>query len=153
MQNHTGCFCAGQARAVKSGVNQGLYLLLVLHCLDGACLFKMAKKALLRSKVAEINHLLLTDDIHVLTHNTFDDIEVAIQGYNIYRKYRNANGGGVPVYIQNHIPVKLIENLMLNTVEVIWLQVHLPHLKPILEGSCYRPPSAYSQYLDNVRNA
>ena len=39
---------------------------------------------------------------------------------------------------------------MVNTVEVIWLQVHLPHLKPILVGSCYRPPNANSQYLDNV---
>jgi hypothetical protein len=39
---------------------------------------------------------------------------------------------------------------MLNTVEIIWLQVHLPHLKPILVGSCYKPPSANSQYLDNM---
>ena len=52
--------------------------------------------------------------------------------------------------IKNHIPVKLREDLMLNNVEVIWLQVHLPHLKPILVGSCYRPQSANSQYLDNV---
>jgi hypothetical protein len=59
---------------------------------------------------------------------------------------------GVAVYIQNHIPVKIREDLMLNTLEVIWLQVHLPHLKPILGGSCYRP-SVNSQYLDNVRNA
>jgi hypothetical protein len=73
--------------------------------------------------------------------NTFDDTVVAIQCFNIYRKY----GGGVAVYIQNHIPVK-----MLNTIEVIWLQVHLHHLKPILVGSCYRPPSANSQYLDNM---
>ena len=52
--------------------------------------------------------------------------------------------------IQNHIPVKIREDLMLNTVDVLWLQVQLPHLKPILVGSCYRPPSAYSQYLDNM---
>ena len=39
---------------------------------------------------------------------------------------------------------------MFNTVEVIWLQVHLPHLKPILVRSCYRPPSANSKYLDNM---
>ena len=39
---------------------------------------------------------------------------------------------------------------MLNTVEVIWLLVHLPHLKPILVGSCVRTPSANSQYLDNM---
>ena len=74
----------------------------------------------------------------------------AIDGYNIYRKDRNANGGGVAVYIQNHIPVKLRDNLMLNTVEVIWLQIHLPHLKPIIVGSCYIPPSANCQYLDNM---
>ena len=28
-------------------------------------------------------------------------------------------------YIQDHIPVKLRDDLMLNAVEVIWLQVHL----------------------------
>ena len=39
---------------------------------------------------------------------------------------------------------------MLNTAEEIWLQVHLPHLKPILVGSCYTPTSANSQYLDNM---
>ena len=108
----------------------------------------------LRNKVNEINNFLVTDYIHILsnseTHldNTFDDTVVAIQGYNIDRKYRSANSGGVDVYIQN-IPVKIREDLMLNTVEVIWLQVNLPHLKPILVGSCYRPPNANSQYLDD----
>ena len=39
---------------------------------------------------------------------------------------------------------------MLNNVEVKWLQIHLPHLKPLLVvGGCYRP-SASSQYLDNM---
>ena len=59
---------------------------------------------------------------------------------------RNANGGGVAVlYMPSHMPVNLREDLMSNAVEVIWLPVHLPHLKPILVGSCYRPPSANSQ--------
>ena len=40
------------------------------------------------------------------------------------------------MYIQNQIPVKLREDLMLNTDEVV--------------GSSYRPTSANSQYLDNV---
>ena len=39
---------------------------------------------------------------------------------------------------------------MLNTVEVIWLQVHLPNLKPILVGGCYRPPGANNQHLDKM---
>jgi hypothetical protein len=36
------------SRAVKSGVNQGLYLFLVLHFSNGACLFKMVSKALFK---------------------------------------------------------------------------------------------------------
>jgi hypothetical protein len=57
--------------------------------------------------------LLVRDEIHFLkiseTHldNTFDNTVVSMYGYNIYRKVRNAKGGGVIVYIQNHIPVKL----------------------------------------------
>ena len=40
------------SRAVRSGVNQGLYLFLVLHFLNGACLFKMVRKALLKNNQA-----------------------------------------------------------------------------------------------------
>ena len=40
------------SRAVKSGVNQGLYLFLVLHCFNGACLFKIVRKALLKNNQA-----------------------------------------------------------------------------------------------------
>ena len=108
----------------------------------------------LRNKVHEIHNLLVTDDIHILTisethlDNSFDTV-VTIHGYNIYRKIRSANGV-VAVCIQNYIPGKLREGVMLNTAEVILLQVCLPHIKPILVGSCFRPPSANSQYLDNV---
>ena len=73
----------------------------------------------LRNKAHEVKNLLVTDDIGILTifethlDSTFDDTVVAIHGYNIYRKDSNASRGGVAVYIQNHIPVKLRDNLML----------------------------------------
>ena len=38
--------------AVRSGVNLGLYLFLVLHFLNGAFLFKMVRKALLKNNQA-----------------------------------------------------------------------------------------------------
>jgi hypothetical protein len=38
---------------------------------------------------------------------------------------------------------------MSNAVEVLWLQVPLPHLKPLLLRCWYRPPSANSNYFDN----
>ena len=40
------------SRAVKSGLNQGLYLFVVLHFLKGACLFKMVRKLRLKNDQA-----------------------------------------------------------------------------------------------------
>ena len=40
------------SRADRSGLNQGLYLFLVQHFLNGACLFKMVRKALLKNNQA-----------------------------------------------------------------------------------------------------
>ena len=110
----------------------------------------------LRNKVHEINNMLTSDNIHILAiseshlDNSFDDASVAIQGYNIYRRDINIYGGCVAVYIQSHIPVMLREDIMSGVIEVLWLQVHLAHLKPFLLGCCYRPPSANSQYLNNM---
>lgn len=110
----------------------------------------------LRNKIQDIENLLIADNIHILaiseTHldETFDDATVRIQGYSIYRKDRDMYGGGVAIYIQSHIPVKLRRDLMTCNVEMLWLQVHLPHLKPLLLGCCYRPPSSNSLYLDRL---
>ena len=65
----------------------------------------------LRNKIIEVAELL-SPGIHLLavseTHldETFNDEVLGIQGYNIFRRDRNVNGGGVAVYVQNHIPVK-----------------------------------------------
>ena len=100
--------------------------------------------------------MLTSDNIHILaiseTHLdiSFDDTAVAIQGYNKYRRDRNSYGGGVALYIQSHIPVMLREDLMSSVIEVLWLQVHLAHLKPFILGCCYRPPTANGQNHNNM---
>lgn len=108
----------------------------------------------LRNKVIDISNILLEGRLHTLgiseTHldSSFEDSSLHIQGYSIYRKDRNIWGGGVAIYIQDHIPVKLRMDLMTSETEALWLQVHMPHLKPLLV--CYRPPKANSVYLENV---
>lgn len=110
----------------------------------------------IRNKIDEIAEILFSDNLHILavseTHldSTFEDAELSIQGYNFFRRDRNKFGGGVACYIQEHIPVKIRVDLMHFRIEVLWLQIHLPHLKSILVGCCYRPPSANSIYLDTI---
>ena len=74
------------------------------------------------------------------------DEALYIQWYNLYRKNRNVKGGGIACYVQNHIPVKVREDIMSKEMEVFWLQVNLPHIKPILVGCCCRPPSSNHNY-------
>lgn len=70
----------------------------------------------LRNKLIHISNLLSESNIHVLaiseTHleSIFENSALSIQGYNIYVKDINANGGGVAIYIQNHTPVKVRVN-------------------------------------------
>lgn len=70
--------------------------------------------------------------------------------YNIYKKDRNRYGGGVAIYIQNHIPVKIRQDVMPVDVEALWLQVQLPFVKSLFVGCCCRPPCAKSCYLNDM---
>lgn len=61
-----------------------------------------------------------------------DNSDVDIGGFSIYRKDQNRFGDGVAIYIRDNFPVKLRHDLMVDDIEVLWLQVHLPHVKPIV---------------------
>lgn len=110
----------------------------------------------LKNKVHELSSILSDNSLHIIgiseTHldNETEDCEINILGYNIFRNDRNTFGGGVAFYIQEQLPVKLRKDLDILGVEILWLQVHLPYIKPILVGCCYRPPSSNIQYLEKI---
>lgn len=81
---------------------------------------------------------------------SFLDDELMVRGFKIFRRERNKYVSGVAFYVQDHIPVKVRNYLMLCNIEALWVQVHLPHLKPILVGCYYKPPSANIQYLNEI---
>ena len=43
-------------------------------------------------------------------------------------------GRGVAFYVQNHLPVKVRKDIMYDEIEVLSLQVNLPHIKTYLGG-------------------
>ena len=110
----------------------------------------------LKNKVIELSKIMLENDLHIVaiseTHldDSIDNTEVYIQGYNIIRLDRNRYGGGVAFYVQDHIPIKRRGDLDLPDIEAIWIQVHLPHLKPLLVCCCYRPPTSDAAYLEKI---
>ena len=85
-----------------------------------------------------------------LYENTKDNI-LHMEGFNLERKDRAAfkqatlntkRGGGVVVYIADHIQYKRRNDLQISETESIWLENNLKNTKPILIGSIYRPPSS-----------
>ena len=111
----------------------------------------------IRNKIVDVSEILTEHKLHVLaiseTHlNPAINSEVLkIEGYNMYRLDRGTTrGGGLAIYCQDHIPVKTRNDLGCKEVEVLWLQVQLPYIKPMLIGCCYRPPNATTIYLDNI---
>ena len=73
----------------------------------------------------KICNMLKINNIHVLaiTESHLDcsitDGQVHVDGYNSIRKDRNWNGGGVAMYIQNHLPFKMRDDLTMNHLEAV----------------------------------
>ena len=81
-------------------------------------------------KLDEINAVVVKHDFDVVCVSEtwlgeqFKDNDVEIPDYNIYRKDRvDALGGGVCIYIKNHLTIEIKKYLMLDEIEAIWLEL------------------------------
>jgi len=79
---------------------------------------------------------------------TIQDEEISIHGYNLIRKDRTRNGGGVACFIRSDIHFNNREELV-DDMESIFFDILLPKSKPILIGILYRPPSQ-PNFLNNL---
>lgn len=128
---------------IKLGLHKGLVLAHVNVCS-------------LHNKLQEVECIVRGNCINILaiseTHldDSITDSAVSINGFTIFRKDRNRFGGGVAIYVQNHLPVKIRHDLMKEGIEANCVQVYLPHLKTILVCCFYRPPSADALYMNRL---
>ena len=69
------------------------------------------------------------------------DSDLSLDGYQLFRKDRNRQGGGVCIYVNNSIPTNRLNNIENANTEIIWLKMHVDNnTKTIYFGVCYRPP-------------
>lgn len=111
------------------------------------------------NKVDHLNVFLKNNDIHVLgiseswLSENIDDSEIHIDGYNSFRLDRqttNDSHGGVLCYVKENLSCKHIIDFHDDDVETLFIEINLPHTKPILVGNVYRPPDASSMYLEKL---
>ena len=74
------------------------------------------------------------------------DPEISIPEYKLLRKDRNRDGGGVCMYIRSDIPHRVRIDFQHPELETVWAEILLPKTRPILVGTCYRPPKQMNFY-------
>lgn len=84
--------------------------------------------------------------------SNIDDCLVKIKGYNIVRKDRNRDGGGVAIYYRNHLNVIIRDDLIHDELESICLEITKSRCKPLFIASIYRSPSAKIEILCKIHN-
>ena len=65
-----------------------------------------------------------------------------IPGYDIVRRDRNRNGGGVAMFIRSNISFINRNDLVPEVLEQICVEISRPNSKPFLVSSWYRPPNS-----------
>ena len=68
--------------------------------------------------------------------------EVEIPGYDIVRLDRNRNGGEVVVFIRGNISYIIRQDLVIDSLELLCIEVRKQKSKPFLIATWYRPPNS-----------
>ena len=85
-------------------------------------------------------------------YSNIDDCFVKIKGYNIVRKDRNRDGGGVAIYYRNHLNVIIRDDFINDELESICLEITKSRCKPWFIASIYRLPSTKIEILGKIHD-
>ena len=92
-------------------------------------------------------------------NQTVEDKILNIEGYQFERKDREncttsdkTNGGGIIIYIAEHIKYIRRFDLESTDIESVWLEIYIPNSKSFLICSVYRPPSAKAEWIERFSN-
>ena len=124
----------------------------------------------LSSKFSEIQILLTSEEnknLHIFSmcesklNNSKLTSAFKIKGFHLpFRKDNDTNyGGGILVYVKDHIMAKRREDLESNDIACLWLEISPSMGKSFLLGSLYRNPTErvewmdrFEQFFENVLN-
>jgi len=84
--------------------------------------------------------------------NSIFDTELHIPNYNLIRRDRNRQGGGVCIFIRSDLAFNPHDDLLSDDLEALWIKLILPKTKPFITGTVHRPPKQTDFYttLGNV---
>ena len=73
---------------------------------------------------------------------------ISLDGYDVIRKDRSRNGGGLCIYLRSSINYKIRKDLVPPELEAVCVEIIKPHSKPFLVTTVYRLPSSLPEFFD-----
>jgi hypothetical protein len=70
-----------------------------------------------------------------------------IDGYDIIRKDRSRNGGGVCMYLHSSINYRIRHDLVPKIFEAVCIEIIKPQSQPVVVVTAYRPPNSSSDFF------
>ncbi|XP_060580125.1 uncharacterized protein LOC132736928 [Ruditapes philippinarum] len=80
----------------------------------------------------------------------FSNNEINLHNYQLFRRDRESNGGGIALYVKSNLPCELRTDLDSSNIEAIWLEMKLEKQKPFIVGYIYRPPSSLNSWIEEI---
>jgi hypothetical protein len=108
--------------------------------------------------IDQLRTYLVNKPVDIFTINetrldeSINDVEVNIEGYNLYRRDRCRHGGGVAIYTRDVLNVREMSPFVPENIEAVCLEIIKPKSKPILLTTVYRPPSSNASFMDDLEN-
>ena len=85
--------------------------------------------------------------------NTIPDSQIDIEGYDILRRDRNRNGGGVAFYVAQSLTYVNRQDLLSHEdLEILTVEIKKPKSKLFLVTTWYRPPDSKVETFDKFES-
>ena len=105
-------------------------------------------------KVEEIRKFVKTYNFDIFIANetwldeSFSDRDVEIPNYDVIRRDRNRQGGGVCIYVKSDMKYNVLNGYGVD-LESVWISIVIDVDKFVI-GTIYRPPSAVKNYDEKI---
>ena len=96
-------------------------------------------------KIDELQYIAKLNEaavIGILESKLADSVlssEIQMENYDLIRSDRNRHGGGVACFVTNDLSYNT-KSFLPSEIENIFIEIFLPHSKPLIVGTIYRPP-------------
>ena len=110
----------------------------------------------IKNKIPDLELLIKTEEPDIiagsetwLNPNIYNS-EIFNNNYNIFRKDRPDNYGGVLLAIKSNIIAEEITTQSNFNIESVFCKIVTPNSTPLIVGSIYRPPNTNLEYMKNL---